>query len=250
MADPAPDGAVPATGPIDYDYDRFYTLHDFHYVEPVEATFLRTLLGGLLRLPSGAAVVDLGCGTGFDTWLMDRMGYRAVGIDMSQVAIEKARRRGGTAQFLHADGLACRPDQAARFDLAYCSGFMVFNWVTSLDDPAALAAARALVQYVRPGGWLVFIWDSLLTGERWSPYPDMKPERMWMNYTVAQVRALWAQVEDCRIIHAVATHKRLARFLGRRAFGRGVESLLTPAVKRFRRPAQIVVVVQRGQLPK
>jgi SAM-dependent methyltransferase len=249
VADATPGKAVFAAGTIDYDYDRFYTLRDFQYEEPVEATFLRALLHGLLRLPPRAAVVDLGCGTGFDAWLMDRMGYQVVGIDTSRVAIEKARQRGGTAQFLHGDALALRPEQVARFDLAYCSGFMVFNWATLPHDPAAVAAARALVQYLRPGGGLVFIWDSILTGERWSPYPDMKPERMWMNYTVAQVRALWEQVEGCEISHAVATHKRLARLLGRRAFSRGVEIAMTAAVQRFRRPVQIVVVVRRVTEP-
>src|SRR5712692_11072890 len=118
----------------DYDYDRFYAAHDFDYVERVEASFLRAILRGLLDLPDGAAVVDLGCGTGFDTWLIDRMGYRAVGIDSSRVAVEKARQRGGGAQFVLGNALSAHAQVGSGFDVAYCSGFMAFNWVTSLED--------------------------------------------------------------------------------------------------------------------
>ena len=168
----------------------------------------------MLRLPAGARIVDLGCGTGFDTWLLDRMGYRSVGVDVSKVAIEKARRRGGGARFVQADALTAGELISRDFDLAYCSGFMAFNWVSSLDEPTAVETARALLEYVKPGGWLVFLWDSILTGERWSPYTDLEPDRMFMNYRVEEVRRLWERVGMGRVRHAGATHKRLAPYSG------------------------------------
>lgn len=234
-----------AAGYLDYDYDRFYASNDFDYVERVEASFLRIVLRGLLRLPAGSRVVDLGCGTGFDTWLIDRMGYRAVGVDVSKVAIEKAQRRSGSAHFVQADALTAAESIGRDFDLAYCSGFMAFNWVSSLEEAKAVETARALLGYVRPGGWLVFIWDSILTGERWSPYSDLEPDRMFMNYRVEQVRKLWETVGGCRVRTAGATHKRLVPLLGRAAFSRGVDLCLTPMARQLRRPVQIVALIQR-----
>jgi SAM-dependent methyltransferase len=249
VAERARQRTVSAAGYLDYDYDRFYSESDFDYVERVEAAFVGAILRGLLRLPRGAEVVDMGCGTGFDTWLMDRMGYRAVGVDISPVGIEKARRRGGGARYVLADALAGAAEIGGPFDLVYCSGFMAFNWVASLEEPNALETARVLLDYARPGGWLVFLWDSLLTGERWSPYPDLEPDRMFMNYTVAQLRRLWEQVGGCYDRHAGTTHKRVAPLLGRRAFCRPVDRLLTPLARRLRRPVQVVLLIQRGPAP-
>jgi SAM-dependent methyltransferase len=246
VAEPAWQDAVSRTSYVDYDYDRFYTDHDFRYVERVEAAFLDVILRRLVRLPGGASVLDAGCGTGFDTWLMDRMGYEAVGVDTSPVAIEKAVSRTGLARFLCRDALAPPNELGGPFDLVYCSGFMPFNWVPSLQDRTALAAARALLQHSRPGGWLIFVWDSLLTGKRWSPYADVRPERMWMNYTLAQAGALWKAAGDCEIQLASVTHKRLAPWLGRMAFTPHVTAALSAAARTLRRPAQIVTIVRRN----
>jgi SAM-dependent methyltransferase len=247
LADRAQQRVVSAGGYLDYDYDRFYASTDFDYVERVEAAFLRSVLVGRLRLPTGARIVDLGCGTGFDTWLMDRMGYSAVGVDVSKVAIEKAMRRSGGATFVQADALAGGERIGRDFDLAYCSGFMAFNWVSSLEEQKAVETARVLMGYVKPGGWLVFLWDSILTGERWSPYSDLEPDRMFMNYRVAEVRRLWERVGMGSVRHAAATHKRLAPYLGRAALGRAVDLALTPLARRLRRPVQILALIQRDR---
>src|SRR5256885_11626671 len=68
-----------------------YTTLFRSYVERVEAAFLDVILRRLVRLPRGASVLDVGCGTGFDTWLMHRMGYEAVGIDSSPVDRKSTR---------------------------------------------------------------------------------------------------------------------------------------------------------------
>jgi SAM-dependent methyltransferase len=245
VENPAPTGAVSSVGYVDYDYDRFYASTDFDYNERVETAFLQSILRGLVRLPGGFQILDVGCGTGFDTWLMDRMGYRAIGVDVSRVAIDRARQRPGGARFVLADALSAHPEIGCQFDLAYCSGFMAFNWVPSLNHPLAIETGRRLLEYVRPGGWLVFVWDSILTGERWSPYPDLEPDRMFMNYTVGQIRELWESVGGCRVRCAGVTHKRLAPLLGRWAFGWVITRTLSPLACRLRRPVQVVALVQR-----
>ena len=63
------------------------------------------------RLPSGASVLDVGCGTGYpvDAYLAEK-GFRVIGIDVSEKMIEKARaqRLRGSA-FFRADILNFQP---------------------------------------------------------------------------------------------------------------------------------------------
>jgi SAM-dependent methyltransferase len=70
------------------------------YVERVLA-YVDRLLDGV---PSGAKVLDLGCGTGnpIGKYIVQR-GYRVVGVDQSKRMLEIARKEVPTANFIHAD---------------------------------------------------------------------------------------------------------------------------------------------------
>jgi SAM-dependent methyltransferase len=49
----------------------------------------------LLPIPSGAAVVDLGCGRGRHAIPLSRRGYRVTGVDLSETMLRLARERAG-----------------------------------------------------------------------------------------------------------------------------------------------------------
>lgn len=102
-----------------------------------------------LRLPGGALVADLACGTGDLCNELARSGYRAVGIDFSAGMLANATT---DAPLLQADVLRL-PLADAGVDGVVC-GFALRN-VTDLD---ALFAEVARV--VRPGGRAVFLETS------------------------------------------------------------------------------------------
>ena len=41
-----------------------------------------------------ALVLDVGCGDGYGTYKLSRAGYKAVGVDLSEVMIQKGKERG------------------------------------------------------------------------------------------------------------------------------------------------------------
>ena len=41
-----------------------------------------------------AKVLDVGCGDGYGTYKLSRAGYKAVGVDLSEVMIQKGKERG------------------------------------------------------------------------------------------------------------------------------------------------------------
>lgn len=101
---------------------------------------------GELRLPGGALVVDLACGTGDLCTELRRSGYRAVGVDFSHGMLTNATSE---APLVEADILRL-PFADASVDGATC-GFALRN-VTDLGD-----LFRETARVLRPGGRAAFL---------------------------------------------------------------------------------------------
>jgi cyclopropane fatty-acyl-phospholipid synthase-like methyltransferase len=97
-------------------------------------------------------LLDAGCGTGEHTLLAASSGADALGVDVSPLAIERARgkaaTRGISARFEVADALRLG-DLGLAFDTIIDSGlFHVF------DDQSRLRYVTSLASVLRPGGRL------------------------------------------------------------------------------------------------
>ncbi|HEY7768677.1 class I SAM-dependent methyltransferase [Longimicrobium sp.] len=112
------------------------------------------LLGPL----AGRMLVHLQCNAGQDTLSLARLGAVATGVDISDEAIDFARRlsaeSGVPATFERADvyaWLAETADGGRRFDLAF-SSYGAVCWLTDLD-----AWARGIARILAPGGRFVLV---------------------------------------------------------------------------------------------
>lgn len=99
-----------------------------------------------LRLPRGARVVDLACGTGDLCNELSRSGLRPLGVDFAAGMLERAHT---AAPLLRAD-VTRLPLRSASFDGATC-GFALRN----VTDISACFAETARV--LRPGGRAAFL---------------------------------------------------------------------------------------------
>jgi SAM-dependent methyltransferase len=111
-----------------------------------QPAFLRLAGDGLLA----GRVLDAGCGTGEHTLLAASSGADALGIDLSSLAIERAREKAATrgikARFEVADALNLA-DLGLTFDTIIDSGlFHVF------DDGGRARYVQSLASVLRPGG--------------------------------------------------------------------------------------------------
>lgn len=111
-------------------------------------------LVALIEKHQPATVLDLGCGEGGDViWLAQR-GWTATGIDISDVAIERARQAaeklGVEAEFVAADLAEWRTDR--KFDLIV-SSFMQSHF----DDLDRIGIFRTALELLNVGGELVSI---------------------------------------------------------------------------------------------
>jgi SAM-dependent methyltransferase len=142
---PSWDAAYAASTPPPWDLGR------------PQPAFVRLAREGLLA----GQVLDVGCGTGEQTLLAASSGADALGVDVSPLAIERARGKAaargvpaaaggqiGSARFEVADALSLG-DLGLTFDTVIDSGlFHVF------DDDSRARYVASLAAVLRPGGHL------------------------------------------------------------------------------------------------
>jgi SAM-dependent methyltransferase len=101
--------------------------------------------------------LDVGCGEGADAIWLARRGWTVTAIDISDVAIGRAREAAGHAavevEWVCGDALRT-PFPARSFDL-------VSMQYPALPKAAGDAAVRALLDTVRPGGLLLAVYHDL-----------------------------------------------------------------------------------------
>jgi SAM-dependent methyltransferase len=143
-------------------------------------------------LPSGAVVVDLGCGAGLPATreLTDR-GLRVLGADFSAVQLSRARRLVPAASLVHADMTALHLRQGS-VD-AVVSFYALIH--VPLDDQRALFPR--IRSWLRQGGYLMAItgadrWTGIepyLGAEMFWDHADTATYLRWL--TAAQLKPVW-----------------------------------------------------------
>lgn len=103
-------------------------------------------------VPPGGRIVDIGCGLGGKAAQMAALGYRVLGVDISQAAIDEAQRLAadseGELSFRRADFLRESPDEP--FDLAFDRSV----WAT-FDESGRDAFVGQVANWLVPGGhWI------------------------------------------------------------------------------------------------
>jgi SAM-dependent methyltransferase len=132
-------------------FDRFAAVYDQHWgrVSLKWLAWLSLLLGP--RLPDGARLLDVCCGTGQIAGEMSRRGYWVVGLDGASSMLRHAHVNAPDASLLQAD--VRRFGLRAQFDAAYC----VFDSLNHLLSTRDLTSAfDSVYSCLRPGGWFLF----------------------------------------------------------------------------------------------
>jgi SAM-dependent methyltransferase len=182
-------------------YNTFYADDDFAYYPP---DFTMHVLRSLLKrchLPPAARMLDVGCGTGYYTELLRRMGFTCIGIDISRTGVRKASVQYPESLYVTADALRL-PVARASLDAMYVLGVSLINTPvvpdirTFVDD---------MMRYLKPGGWLLLLGGSDLSGES-------TPNGSWFNHNWYEIRRFVPP--GAWTVHGpYLTHFRLLRYL-------------------------------------
>lgn len=134
------------------DYDAFAWFFNKHWSSEIPEQMTVAIERVLLpRLPKGARLLDLCCGTGQVAAALTARGYAVTGVDNSTEMLRYARRNAPAAEFVQAD--ARRFQLPVSFD-AVVSTFDSLNHFLNLEELAAVF--RQTRRALAPAGWFLF----------------------------------------------------------------------------------------------
>ena len=84
-------------------FDRDAARDEYNVFTAAASQKLIDAFARLSRLPAGARVADLGCGSGVFTHLLCQKGYDATGLDISAKQVEVARSKYPGTPFVEGD---------------------------------------------------------------------------------------------------------------------------------------------------
>jgi SAM-dependent methyltransferase len=133
-------------------YDAFAPFYDLYwgdyYLDDCREGLAERILP---RIPAGARVLDLCCGTGQLARWLTACGYEVTGLDGSEAMLELAKRNAPKAELVCSDARAFSFDEPFE---AVLSTFDSVNHFESLDDVRTVFGN--VFQALAPGGLFVF----------------------------------------------------------------------------------------------
>ena len=146
------------------------------------------------KLPSGAPVLDLGCGVGLPTARRLAERFDVTGVDISARHIALARQNVPTARFIHAD-MAALDFAPASFD-AVAAFYSIIH--VPREEHERLLHASAM--WLRPGGlWVATMGTG--SAEAWYEQDWLGAPMFWSHFDSATNRHLIEQA-GLRLISA------------------------------------------------
>jgi SAM-dependent methyltransferase len=128
-------------------YELHAQIEEKHWWFRARRRIIRGLVETLLPVEAGRSLWDIGCGTGGNTAALSQ-GYRAIGIDPSQDAIELARLRFPNLEFVCGHG----PEALEPMDAA-ADAILLLDVLEHVADDQGLLLRW--LPAVRPGGYVI-----------------------------------------------------------------------------------------------
>ena len=147
----------------------------------------------LERLPKGAQLLDLGCGTGLPTTQKLAQYFNVTGVDLSKQSVELARKSIPNAKFVHAD-MAGHSFQPGSFDAV-----AAFYSIIHLPRQEHSRLFGEIGRWLRPGGVVV---ATLGTSSQASFENDWLGVPMYWSSFDSETNKRLIEGAGLRIVHA------------------------------------------------
>ena len=212
-----------------FDNLELYEQWDRDYYHPAAIRLYDRAVAGMLeelKVEAGSHVLDAGCGPSVHSIRAARLGARVLGIDVSQTALDEAKRRVDRSGV--GERVELRRQDLTHLDLASGSFSAVFCWGVVIHVPEIEKALEELARVLAPGGRLALqvtnreAWDHKI--ERFARKLLRREQHQWERRSMGEGRwfeqngggELWVwRVDAQNLTHAL--EKAGLRLISRRA---------------------------------
>jgi len=137
----------------------------------------------------GRSALDVGCGEGADAIWLARQGRNVTGIDLSTVAIQRAKESAAVlnldAQFHATDAIEYASHVGSKFDV------VTVSFMHSRDEDQRAETMRAIPSFVKPGGQLLVISHAAMPPwSRHHEHEDRSPRPTFDITAASEIEAL------------------------------------------------------------
>ncbi len=153
-------------------YSQFYRSGGWKYSFWKEFWWHRRNVVKRFGLRRGMQVLEVACGTGFHTNLLNRMGLRCTGVDRSKEGIDWAREHYPRWTYRCCDITADMPVELGSFDAIVARGCSHYHY--DLQSEQAVHTTAHLQRYLKPGGVFIMVIVTDLSGRK-------APDEVWQN---------------------------------------------------------------------
>jgi len=138
-------------------YTEFYKNGGWSYEYQKELKFFQKYFKDKLHLPKGAAILELGCGLGYQAYVLADMGFDVVAMDANAQAIVEANKLQSKAHYIcdSADNIGNYYGEAT-FDMIYVRGMSWYHYeLDQLSESTGVDVREKTAyffNYLKPGG--------------------------------------------------------------------------------------------------
>lgn len=154
------------------------------------------------HIPKEGHVVDLGCGSGYGTYLLKKSGYDVSGIDLSEEMIRLAKENLAEMKISFQTGNV----DALPFSDQSISSFLMINVIEWTKDP--LHTLNELKRVLKPGGHLCVGILGATSGPRANSYPRLRKEPFLMNTMMPWELFQLAKENEFELVAQEFIHKK------------------------------------------
>lgn len=149
-------------------YDKQYESGGWAYDHEQHTRWLKEHIVDNFDLRQGTTILEIGCGMGIHSMLLDRLGMDVLGVDVSFAGIEHAKRQNTGAAYLCCDlNIFDSPEQ---FDVLFCRGMSWFHYELDRHSPMTNVNVAEkmprLFKLIKPGGLFILQIKTDFSGTR------------------------------------------------------------------------------------
>ncbi len=122
-------------------------------------------------------ILDLGCGAGYESMRLKKLGANVVGLDFSEKELEIARKKNPDIPFYERDALLSFKD-LGNFDGVVCIGVIVHFTIEQLKK-----LFKNIIEVLNPNGYLLLVFKEGTTYRKTSTFNNVEYNRNFIYHT-------------------------------------------------------------------